>query len=76
MIYVNLKGWPDVLFYLDMSSFQTYKMRPAGIPKMSGILPRRIFVFLWVFHKLVITPLQALEMVSPLRSTFLRELWL
>ena len=33
-------------------------MRPAGIPKTSGILPRRIFVFLWVFHKLVITPLQ------------------
>src|SRR4029434_6251165 len=29
-------------------------MRPAGIPKTSGILPRRIFVFLWVFHKLVI----------------------
>src|SRR4029434_4348180 len=39
-------------------------MRPAGIPKMSGILLRRIFVFLWVFHKLVITPLQVLEMVS------------
>jgi len=51
-------------------------MRPAGIPKTSGILLRRIFVFLWVFHKLVITPLQVLEMVSPLRSTFLRELWL
>ena len=40
-------------------------MRPAGIPKTSGILPRRIFVFLWVFHKLVITPLQVLERVSP-----------
>ena len=25
----------------------------------------RIFVFLWVFHKLVITPLQVLERVSP-----------
>ena len=34
-------------------------MRPAGIPKTSGILLRRIFVFLWVFHKLVITSLQA-----------------
>jgi len=33
-------------------------MHPAGIPKTSGILLRRIFVFLWVFqfHKLVITP--------------------
>src|SRR4029434_7424796 len=32
-------------------------MRPAGIPKSSGILPRRIFVFPWVFHKLVRTVL-------------------
>jgi len=31
-------------------------MRPAGIPKTSGILLRRIFVFLWFFHKLLITP--------------------
>ena len=40
-------------------------MRPAGIPKSSGILHRRIFVFVWVFHKLVITSLQVLERVSP-----------
>ena len=46
-------------------------MRPAGIPKTSVILPRLIFVFLWVFHKLVITPLQVLEMVSPLRPHLL-----
>src|SRR4029434_1727961 len=30
-------------------------MRLAGIPKASGVLPRRIFVFLWIFHKLIIT---------------------
>src|SRR4029434_2669337 len=54
-----------------MSSFRDLKN--AGIPKMSGILPRRILVFLWVFHKLVFTPLQVLARVSPLRSTFLRE---
>src|SRR4029434_72702 len=30
-------------------------MRPAGIPKKSVILPRRIFVVLWVLHKLVFT---------------------
>src|SRR4029434_1728633 len=40
-------------------------MRPARIPKTSGILPRKIFVFLWVFHKLVITPLQVLERYVP-----------
>src|SRR4029434_8031305 len=49
-------------------------MRPAGIPKSSGILPRWIFAFLWVFHKLGFTPLQVLERVSFLRSTFLRKL--
>ena len=50
---------------------ETKKMRPAGIPKSSGIWPRQIFVFLWVFHKLGFRPLQVLERVSPLRSTFL-----
>src|SRR4029434_3992705 len=39
---------------------QGFQNRPI-IP----ILPRRIFVFLWVFHKLVITPLQVSDKVSP-----------
>jgi len=42
-------GWPDVLFSPDMSSFWDLK-------NASGILLRRIFVFLRVFHKLVIAP--------------------
>src|SRR4029434_3655812 len=31
-------------------------MPPAGISNTSGILPRRIFVVLWVLHKLVLRP--------------------
>ena len=51
IIYI---GWPDVVFSPDMSSFRDLKNASGRIPKTSGILSRRIFVFLWVFHKLVI----------------------
>ena len=61
IIYIR---WPDVLFSPDMSSFRDLK-NASGRDSKNGILPRRIFVFLWVFHKLVITPLQVLERVSP-----------
>src|SRR4029434_11115791 len=38
-----------------MSSFRDLKNASSRDSKTSGILLRRIFVFLWVFHKLIIT---------------------
>jgi len=69
-------GWPDVLFSPDMSSFWDLKNASGRDSKnVLDFASSDICVSLGL-SQTSYYPLQVLEMVSRLRSTFFRELWL